>query len=51
MLGLDGFELDGNFLTGNDVGAEINITERTRANLSADAVLVTDTQILSGRKS
>lgn len=46
VLGLDALELDGNLLAGDDVGAEVNITERTRTDLATDAVLVTDTKIL-----
>lgn len=45
VLGLDGLELDGNLLTGDDVGAEVDVTERTRTDLSTDTVLVTDAQI------
>lgn len=29
VLGLDGLELDGNLLTGDDIGAQVDITERT----------------------
>lgn len=47
MLGLDALELDGNLFTGDDVGAEVNITERARADLATDPVLVTDTKILT----
>ena len=47
MLGLDALELDGNLLTGDDVGAEVNITERARADLATDPVLVTDAEILT----
>lgn len=46
VLGLDALELDGNLLAGDDVGAEVNITEGTRTDLATDAVLVTDTKIL-----
>lgn len=47
VLGLDGLELDSNLLAGDDVSAQVNVTERTGADLSTDAVLVTDTKILS----
>lgn len=46
MLGLDRFELDGNFFARNDVGAQVNITEGTGTDLAADAVLVTNAEIL-----
>lgn len=46
MLGLDGFELDGNLLARDDVGAQVDVAEAARANLAADAVLVTDAEVL-----
>lgn len=46
VLGLDALELDGNLFSRDDVGAEVDITERTRSDFSADTVLVTDAQIL-----
>jgi hypothetical protein len=46
MLGLDGLKLDGNLLTGDDVGPQVDIAERPRTNLPANAVLVTDAEIL-----
>lgn len=46
VLGLDAFELNGNFLARDDVGAEVDVTKRTRADFATNAVLVTDTQIL-----
>lgn len=46
VLGLDALKLDGNLFAGDDVGAQVDVTERTGANLPADAVLVTDTQVL-----
>lgn len=46
MLGLDTLELDGDLFTRDDVSAEVDITERARADLAADAVLVADTQVL-----
>lgn len=46
VLGLDALELDGNLFSGDDVGTEVDVTERTRSNLSTDPVLVTDTQVL-----
>lgn len=49
MLGFDGLELDGNLFARNDVGSQIDITERTRTNLAANAVLVTDAKVLGER--
>lgn len=46
MLGLDTLELDGNLLAGDDVSSQVDVTEGTRTDLSTDAVLVTDSQIL-----
>lgn len=46
VLGLDALELDGDLFAGDDVGTQVNVTERTRSDLSADTVLVTDSQIL-----
>lgn len=46
MLGLDALELDGDLLTGDDVGAEVDVTETATSDLTADAVLVTYTEIL-----
>ena len=50
MLGLDALELDGNLLARDYIGAEIDVTKRAGANLPADAVLVTDTEILPHTK-
>lgn len=50
VLGFDRLQLDGNFLSRNDVGAQINVTERTGTDLSADAVLVADTKILQNNE-
>lgn len=47
MLGLHALQLNGNLFTGDDVGAEINVAERTRADLATDPVLVTDAEILA----
>lgn len=46
VFGLDALELDGNLLARDDVGAKVNVTERARADLAANAVFVTDTQVL-----
>ncbi len=46
VLGLDGLELDGNLLTRDNVGTQVDITKRAGTDLSTDAVLVTDTEIL-----
>lgn len=39
MLCLDRLELDGYLFTGNDVDAQVDVTERPRTNLLANAVL------------
>lgn len=49
MLGLDALELDGNLLTRDDVGSEVDVTEGARSDLTADTVFVTDSQILEGK--
>jgi hypothetical protein len=41
VLGLDTLKLNGNLLTGDDVGSKIDVTETATPNLSADAVPVT----------
>ena len=46
MLGLDRLELDGDLLSGNDVGAEVDVTKGAGTDLSTDTVLVTDAEIL-----
>jgi hypothetical protein len=46
VLGLDGLELDGDLLAGDDVGAEIDVAATAAANLAADAILVISTEIL-----
>lgn len=50
VFGLDGLEFDGNLFTGDDVGAQIDVSETAATDLSSDTVLVTDTQILSHRQ-
>lgn len=47
VLGLDALELDGDLFPGDDVGAQVDITEGPGANLAADAVFVTDSEILN----
>lgn len=49
VLGLDRLKLDGNLFTRDDVGAEIDITEAATSDLTTDAVLVADTEILHKR--
>jgi len=49
VLGLDRLKLDGNLFTGDDVGAEVDITEAATSDLTTDAVLVADTKILPER--
>lgn len=46
VLGLDALELDGNLFSRDDVSAQVDVTERSGTNLAADAVLVTDSEIL-----
>lgn len=46
VLGLDALELDGDLFSGDDVGAQVNVTERSGTDLAADTVLVTDSEIL-----
>jgi len=46
VLCLDALELDGDLFTRDDVGAEVDITEGSAANLAANAVLVTNAKIL-----
>lgn len=46
VLGLDALELDGDLLSRDDVGSEVDVSERARANFASDAVLVTDAKIL-----
>jgi hypothetical protein len=46
VLGLNTLQLNGNLFTGDDVGAEVDITERAGADLSTDTVLVTNAEIL-----
>jgi hypothetical protein len=47
VLRLDALELDGNLLARDDVGAQVNIAERPRTDLTTDTVLVPDAEILS----
>jgi hypothetical protein len=46
VLGLDTLELDGDLFARDDVGAQVNVTERSGTDLAADTVLVTDSEIL-----
>lgn len=46
VLGLDALELDGDLLAGDDVGAQVDVTERSGTDLAADTVFVTDSEIL-----
>lgn len=47
MLGLHGFEFNCNFFSGDDIGTEVDVTERAGTDFAADAVLVTDAEILT----
>jgi hypothetical protein len=51
VFGLDALELDGNFFTRDDIGAQVDVTETSATNFPADAVLVPDPKILSDRVS
>ena len=42
MLRLDRFEFNGDFFARRHVGAQVNITKGTAANLTAQAVLAAD---------
>lgn len=46
MLGLDGLEFDSNFFARNDIGSKVDVTKTTATDLAADAVLVTNAEIL-----
>ena len=46
VLGLDRLELDGNLLSGDDIGTEVDVTEGAASNLASNAVLVTNAEIL-----
>lgn len=50
VLGLDTLQFDGDLLTGDDVSSQVDITKGTRANLAANAVFVTDAEILQAGK-
>jgi hypothetical protein len=42
VLGLDGFKLDGDFFTRDDVGSEIDVTETATTDLTTDTVFIAD---------
>lgn len=46
MLGLDRLELDRNLLAGNDVRAQVDVSEGTRPDFTANTVFITDAKIL-----
>jgi hypothetical protein len=48
MLGLDGFEFDGNFFPRYDVRSKVDVTEASTADLASDAVFVPNAEILEG---
>ena len=50
MLGLDALEFDGDLLPGDDVSAQVDVTKGARADLSTNAVLVTDAEILERKR-
>lgn len=47
MLGFDALELDGDFLPGDYVGSEVDVTERTGSDLPANPVFITDAEVLA----
>jgi hypothetical protein len=49
VLGLDALELDGDLLTRDDVGSEVDVTEGATTDLTADTVFVADAKILTRR--
>jgi hypothetical protein len=51
MLGLDTLKLDSNLFTGDNVGSEVDVTERTTTNLTTDAVFIADAKILKDERS
>ena len=46
VLSFDTLKLDGNLFARDDVGSEVDITERTTTDLTTDAVFIADTKIL-----
>ena len=48
MLGLDGFEFDGNFFSRYDVRSKVDVTEASTADLASDTVFVPDAEVLEG---
>jgi hypothetical protein len=46
VLRLDALQLDGNLLAGDNVGAQVDVAERARTDLTTDPVLVPDAKIL-----
>ena len=51
VLGLDALELDGDLLSRDDIGSEVDVSERSTTNLAANTVLVADAEILESRVS
>jgi hypothetical protein len=48
MLGLDGFQFDGNFFPRYDVRSKVDVTEASTADLASNAVFVPNAEILEG---
>lgn len=46
ILGLDALELDSDILSRDNVGSEVDETERARSDLVSDTVFITDTYFL-----
>lgn len=51
VLGLDALELDGNLLSRDDVGAQVDISKGSATNLASNTVLVANAEILMVRVS
>lgn len=51
VLGLDRLELNGNLLSRDNVGSKVDVAKRTRADLSANPVFITDAKVLSNAKT
>jgi hypothetical protein len=46
VRGIDAFELDGDILVGDVVSAEIDFTETAATDLTANDILITNTELL-----
>lgn len=48
VLGLDALQLDGDFFARDDVGSQVHVAEGSGADLAANPVFVTDSEVLQG---